>query len=73
MLARAVNSLEDVVLHDTQLSKQQAEAILSQSLRKTSLRRLVMKYEGLDENLVARARLVINNVFGVSPLWASLL
>ena len=73
LLARAVNSLEDVVLHDTQLSKQQAEAILSQSLRKTSLRRLGMKYEGLDENLVARARLVINNVFGVSPLWASLL
>ena len=62
LLARAVNSLEDVVLHDTQLSKQQAEAILTQALRKTSLRRLVMRHEGLDEDLVARARLVIKNV-----------
>ena len=62
VLARGVNSLEDVVLCDSQLSQQQAEAILTQALRKTSLRRLVMKHEGLDEDLVARARLAIKTV-----------
>ena len=62
VLARGVNSLEDVVFHNTQLSQQQAEATLTQALRKTSLRRLVMKHEGLDENLVARAKLAIKTV-----------
>ena len=32
LLARAVNRLEEVVLHNTQLSKDQAEAILTESL-----------------------------------------
>ena len=42
VLARAVNMLEEVHLCDTQLSKQQAEGIMTERLVKTSLRRLDM-------------------------------
>ena len=69
LLARAVNRLEEVVLHNTQLSKQQAEAFLTESLLKTSLRKLDLRFayvfdvfDVLDKELVARTRLAIRSL-----------
>ena len=42
LVARAVNMLEEVEMEDTQLTREQEGAILTQSLVKTSLRRLGM-------------------------------
>ena len=64
LLAKGVNSLEEVVLSDTKLSQQQAEAILTESLMNTSLKKLDMRFGygftwpcALDKNLVAMIRL----------------
>ena len=68
ILGRAVNNLEEVNLGYCQLSQQQAEAILTESLVKTSLRKLDMSGcrlagpDVLDEDLVARTRLAIRYV-----------
>ena len=72
LLARAVNRLEEVDMYRTQLTFKQAEAILTQSLVKTSLRKLEFSEdwnsfpdndpEDVDEDLVARARLVIGEL-----------
>ena len=62
LLARAVNSLVEVNLSYISLSRQKAEEILTQSLVKTSLRRLKMDCQGLDDDLVARARLAIGSL-----------
>ena len=65
LLARSVNMLEEVVMNRTELTVKQMEAILTQSLVKTSLRRLEMNMGDdwddleIDRELVARARLVI--------------
>ena len=66
LLACAVNMLEEVEMEDTQLTVQQGEAILTQSLVKTSLRRLNMGgVLGLDGGLVGRAELAIGELI----LW----
>ena len=68
LLAKGVNTLEEVVLSDTKLSQQQAEAILTESLMNTSLKKLDMRFGYgftwpcvLDKNLVARIRLKNRN------------
>ena len=66
LLASAVNGLKEVVMFGTELTVQQAEAILTQSLVKTSVRSLRMgvhRVPGLDEDLVGRARLAIRNLY----------
>ena len=64
LLARAVNSLEEVDIRHTLLTKEQVEAILSQSLVQTSLKRLVMGRftGGVEEDLVVRAQSVIKEL-----------
>ena len=67
LLARAVNRLEEVDMsEDTEITKEQVEAILTQSLMKTSLRCLKMGNRwqdfGLDEHLVERARFAIGEL-----------
>ena len=76
LLASAVNMLEEVNMSgDTELTLEQVEAILTQSLVKTSLRSLeigsvegpdglLMDLEdlGLDEEFVARARFAIGKL-----------
>ena len=73
LLASAVNRLEEVEVEvevwvggyrwNTRLTVEQVEAILTQSLVKTSLRRLEMRgVRGLDEDLVARASLAIGQL-----------
>ena len=64
LLARAVNSLEEVDIRHTLLTKEQVEAILSQSLVKTSLKTLVMGRisGGVEEDLVVRAQDVISEL-----------
>ena len=58
LLARAVNRLEEVDIRHTLLTKEQVEAILSQSLVKTSLKRLVLGRVsgGVEQDLVVRAQ-----------------
>ena len=59
LLARAASCLEEVYLMYTELSQLQAEAILAESLIKTSLRRLNISHCGLNYDfLVAGKRLV---------------
>ena len=66
LLASLVNRLEEVRMYRTQLTVKQVEAVLTQSLVKTSLRKLVMEgneeNSELDEDLVARARLAIGEL-----------
>ena len=76
LLASAVNRLEDANMSgDTELTLEQVEAILTQSLVKTSLRSLeissvegpdglLMDLEdmGMDEEFVGRARFVIGKI-----------
>ena len=72
LLARAVNRLEEVDMFRTQLTFQQAEAVLTQSLVKTSLGKLEFSEdwnsfpdkdpEDVDEELVARTRMVIGEL-----------
>ena len=66
LLASLVNRLEEVRMHKTQLTVKQVETVLTRSLVKTSLRRLVMEgneeNSELDEDLVARARLVVGEL-----------
>ena len=61
LLAEVINMLEEVVINFTQLSRQQAEAILARSLEKTLLARLEMEgvREGMEEELRRRAGEVI--------------
>ena len=67
LLARVVNRLEEVKMNKTELTVLQMETILTQSLLKTSLRKLEMFYHlddsRIDEMLVARARLVIKQLY----------
>ena len=64
LLARAVNSLESVAMFFTNVSKRQAEEILSQSLVNTSLKKLWIKRVsgGLKADLVTRARKSISHL-----------
>ena len=66
LLASLVNRLEEVRMHKTQLTVKQVETVLTRSLVKTSLRRLVMEgneeNSELDEDLVARARLAVGEL-----------
>ena len=63
LLASAVNRLEEVEMNHTKLTVEQGEAILTQSLVKTSLRRLQIRGVRVrDKNLVARAKLVIGEL-----------
>ena len=68
LLAKAVNQLDFVNLDSTLLTGPQVEAILAQSLQKTSLKTLQMsnkfslRYYQLDEELVTKARQVIANI-----------
>ena len=68
LLASAVNRLEEVEM-STVWSIEQVEAILRQSLVKTSLKKLGMwgsvEDTELDEDLVARARLAIEELYGL--------
>ena len=54
----AVNSLEEVDIRHTLLTREQVEAILNQSLVKTSLKRLVLGRVsgGVEQDLVGRAQ-----------------
>ena len=67
LMARVVNRLEEVKMNKTELTVLQMETILTQSLLKTSLRKLEMFYHlddsRIDEMLVARARLVIKQLY----------
>ena len=65
VLARAANRLESLHMSGSKLSLEQVEAILSQSLVKTSLKTLDLGLVqgGLQEEMVARAKLVIRNVY----------
>ena len=58
LMAMAVNSLEDVDIRHTLLTREQVEAILNQSLVKTSLKRLVLGRlsGGVEQDLVGRAQ-----------------
>ena len=62
LLARAVNNLEEVNLSSCQLSKKQAEAILTESLMKTSLKRLDIRFVRLDKDLVERTKQTIGSL-----------
>ena len=65
LLTRAVNRLEDVQMWGTPLTREQIEAILTQSLVKTSLRRLWIingDVAAVDGGLLLRARSVIRNL-----------
>ena len=70
LLARAINCLEEAAMGDPdncenelQVTKEQAEAILTQSLKQTSLKKLTIDVrKGLDENLVANARQAIGEL-----------
>ena len=62
LLAKAVNRLKVVYLSNLVLLKQQAEAILTESLVKTSLSVLDMNYHELDEDLVKHTKLTNKNV-----------
>ena len=61
LLARAANRLEQVALLETQLTRQQTQAVLAHSLVETCLRSLVIFPEagGLERSLVEGAKLVI--------------
>ena len=69
LLARAVNKLEEAELQDTNLSKEQIEAILHLSLEHTSLKRLMIGSwnhgftETIDQDLQDQAEHVIETVF----------
>ena len=62
LLARAVNSLKSVAMFGANVSKQQAEEILSQSLVNTSLKKLWIRRVngGLNTKLVTQARSAID-------------
>ena len=64
LLARAVNSLEEVDIRHTLITREQVEAILSQSLVQTSLKTLVMGRVsgGVQQELVVRAQQVISEL-----------
>ena len=64
LLARAVNSLKSVAMFGANVSKRQAEEILSQSLVNTSLKRLWIRRVngGLNAELVAQARSAIDHL-----------
>jgi hypothetical protein len=66
LLARAVTRLEEVKMRRTCLTKQQMEAILTQSLVETSLKVLSSDLDRIqpqpDETLVSRARQVIKHL-----------
>ena len=67
LMARVVNSLEEVIVHYSQLSIQQAEAILAQSCVQTSLKKLVFDNKNVDRsldfNLVKQANKSIETLF----------
>ena len=73
LLASALNRLEEVVISDdTQLTKEQVEAILTKSCLKTSLKKLQIAKvwaDILDGELVARAGFVIRELV-LGELWA---
>ena len=58
LVAMAVNSLEEVDIRHTLLTREQVETILNQSLVKTSLKRLVLGRVsgGVEQDLVGRAQ-----------------
>ena len=66
LLARALNRLEVVEVRWSELTQEQGEAILTQSLVKTSLRSLMMMKDWQDWRIIAdleeRARLVIQEI-----------
>ena len=68
VLARAINKLESFHMSGGNLSQGQLKAILTQSLVKTKLKTLdlglIQEFglEGLEEDLVARAKLVIQKL-----------
>ena len=67
LMARVVNSLEEATLHYSQLSTQQAEAILAQSCVQTSLKKLIFDNKtferSLNFNLVKQANRAIETLF----------
>ena len=64
LLAKAVNSMEYVAMFCTNVSKRQAEDILSQSLVNTSLKKLWIRRVngGLNTELVTQARSAIDHL-----------
>ena len=67
LLAKAVNRLEEVDMTNSQLTLEQVEAILKQSLVSTYLKSIFMTepFEGksLDEQIIEKARTVIKGVY----------
>ena len=64
LLAKAVNKLEEVDMNNSQLTLQQIEEILTESLVGTSLNSLAMTHpEGaLDVEIIGKARMVIESI-----------
>ena len=67
LMARVVNSLEEATLHYSQLSTQQAEAILAQSCVQTNLKKLIFDNKSFERslnfNLVKQANRAIETLF----------